>query len=828
MNKFIILSLGKGDLKNCGFTDITAQCWEVGQLYSPPKNRGSLPAAPDLAELHRNWQVLYKGFYQNLNWPVRLEIDDEDQETAVPQFSEPKFNATCKQLEEQINAWLNSDSFQDGIEKPLRTWLNRTDESLIIIETEDKQLRRFPWNLWKLFEDYPKAEVALSRLDYERVSSSPIFSTGKLRILGILGNCTSLDGERLNVKQDQALWEQFLPSAQFKFLEEPELKKLYNQLWEESWDILFFAGHSSSHLDDEMGQIYINQNPQNNSLASNQLEKTLCKAIARGLKLAIFNSCDGVELAWNLTKVHIPQTIVMREEVPNEVAQEFLKNFLQEFAQGKSLYLSVREARNRLESLVHQFPCATWLPVIYLNPAAVPITRSELSGITEQSYRPLVAGESDSVTLGTSGNITQTHPRRIGSIWHNFRTMFLISLAVTSLGISVRSLGWLEPIEIWAYDRLMNWRSHNNEQPDPRLLIVGVTEDDFQAWGEHQPLSDQIVVRLLKELKRYQPKVIGLDIYRDKKLGEGHLNLINYLQQQSASIVSVCLIPGEDRKSYPGYPPPSGISKENLGFTNFVKDPGEIVRRHLLAMSPVDTNQGCNTSYSLSLRLALRYLGIKEAEGTPQGLKLGSFDLETLTEDSSGYQSERSKRNIQGGYQVLLNYRSSEQVARQVTLTQILKGQFDPNWIKDKIVLIGYVTPSARDEHYTPYSADQWSVKKMSGVVIHAHMVSQLLSAVQEHRPILHPWSKSGETLWIWGWALIGGILACQFRSFALLVSGGLALGILCGSCFWFFNQAVWVPLIPSMLTLIGTGSSVVASTRLQTQTNSKLQESKL
>ena len=54
--------------------------------------------------------------------------------------------------------------------------------------------------------------------------------------------------------------------------------------------------------------------------------------------------------------------IFMREPLPDKVAQEFLKNFLTEFSAGKSLYQSVREAREKLQGLEGEFPCASWLP----------------------------------------------------------------------------------------------------------------------------------------------------------------------------------------------------------------------------------------------------------------------------------------------------------------------------------------------------------------------------------------------------------------------------------------------------------------------------------
>ena len=63
--------------------------------------------------------------------------------------------------------------------------------------------------------------------------------------------------------------------------------------------------------------------------------------------------------------------IVMREPVPDRVAQEFLKYFLTAFAVGESLYSAARHARERLEGLEDEFPYATWLPVIFQNSAEV-------------------------------------------------------------------------------------------------------------------------------------------------------------------------------------------------------------------------------------------------------------------------------------------------------------------------------------------------------------------------------------------------------------------------------------------------------------------------
>jgi hypothetical protein len=121
-----------------------------------------------------------------------------------------------------------------------------------------------------------------------------------------------------------------------------------------------------------VGRIYINQRE---SLTIGELKHGLRTAIERGLQLAIFNSCDGLGLGKELENLQIPQAIVMREPVPDKVAQEFLKHFLKAFSTGKSLYLAVRIARERLaeEGLERELPGIMGLPVICQNPAATPL-----------------------------------------------------------------------------------------------------------------------------------------------------------------------------------------------------------------------------------------------------------------------------------------------------------------------------------------------------------------------------------------------------------------------------------------------------------------------
>ncbi|MEK0178447.1 CHAT domain-containing protein [Microcoleus anatoxicus] len=85
-------------------------------------------------------------------------------------------------------------------------------------------------------------------------------------------------------------------------------------------------------------------------------------------------TCDGLGIANQLANFGSLTTIVMRYMIPDEVAHTFLKHFLKAFSSGKSLYASVRETRERLHGLEDRFPGASWLPMIFHNPAEAPPT----------------------------------------------------------------------------------------------------------------------------------------------------------------------------------------------------------------------------------------------------------------------------------------------------------------------------------------------------------------------------------------------------------------------------------------------------------------------
>ncbi|MBW4549865.1 MAG: CHASE2 domain-containing protein [Aphanocapsa sp. GSE-SYN-MK-11-07L] len=367
-----------------------------------------------------------------------------------------------------------------------------------------------------------------------------------------------------------------------------------------------------------------------------------------------------------------------------------------------------------------------------------------------------------------------------------WRMILGISLGVAASILGLRQLGILERAELSAFDLFVRWHSHS--APDDRLLIVAVTEEDIEKLGK----SDQTLNLLLTKLEQYQPQSIGLDIYRDLPSEPGHIELLTTLQV-SNNTIAVCQASSNQST---GVGPPATVPPERLGFSDIVVDFDGLVRRNLLALTP-DPNSKCQAASSFALQLALQYLGNRGLnwQKTPEGhLLIGSTRFSPLEKQTGGYQSVDSR-----GYQILLNY-SSPQVAQQVSMSQVLAGNINPSWVKDRIVLIGVTALSGNDFFFTPYTAGQQNFR-MAGVEVHAQMVSQILSAVLDRRPLIWVWPEAVELIWVWVWVGLGTLVASTIRRpfLLLLVGGGILVG-LGGVCYLLFIQGGWVPLVPAAL----------------------------
>jgi len=391
------------------------------------------------------------------------------------------------------------------------------------------------------------------------------------------------------------------------------------------------------------------------------------------------------------------------------------------------------------------------------------------------------------------------------------RTVTLTSVAATALVAIARFMGLLQGAELVAYDSLL--RSRSNEAQDNRFLIVQVDEPSLRFLNANYPpgrgtIPDEALLDVLNALKPHQPRLIGLDFYRDfpaKPELAGPL-------RDTRNLITVC------KTSYPGWgqnvdnaiPHAPEVSPEQIGFSDMLDDArGErYVRRHYL-MQQAEEGAVCQPKESFSLVLAQRYLASEgvsltspeDPSGTyyVQDLRVGDRAIPQLRGNGGAYQEIDGQLR---GYQTLLNYRKYEgdprAFAPQVSLQSLLQGEVPAELMRDRIVMVGFtaLSSTAADLWNTPYG-------EIPGVVLQSQKASQLISAALDDRPLFW-WLPLGlETLWILGWSILGGVVVWGFRKAGLPVAVG-GLVVLWGLCYGvFIYGGGWLPLVPAAIAVL-------------------------
>ncbi len=380
MGKLVVLNIVDGDFEN-GFP-VFLEIANDGD-YRFAEADGKLPSAPQLLKHYEDWQKPYSSIVSSL----RSSRISGTGYTPSSRISEAK--TASQKLKSSLNNWLESPEMHSISKSISRNLKDDSEEIRVIIKTKIPELQRLPWHLWNdFFQHYRRAEVALSL----PVQKKPRVNTReKTRILAVFGKTEAFGNTtKINTEKDWELLKQHLSDAELIRMVEPQLEELYEQLEEKSPDLFFFAGHSSSEDNSTRGLIELNQDE---AITIDDLKPALRQAVEGGLQLAIFNSCDGLGIARELADLHIPQIIVMREPIPDVVAQKFLQRFLEAFVGERSVCLAVRRAREKIHSLEPKFPGVTWLPIVFQNPAELPLTGQDFrriaTGVNSNQANPI-------------------------------------------------------------------------------------------------------------------------------------------------------------------------------------------------------------------------------------------------------------------------------------------------------------------------------------------------------------------------------------------------------------------------------------------------------
>ncbi|MEM6252332.1 MAG: EAL domain-containing protein [Cyanobacteria bacterium P01_D01_bin.156] len=378
--------------------------------------------------------------------------------------------------------------------------------------------------------------------------------------------------------------------------------------------------------------------------------------------------------------------------------------------------------------------------------------------------------------------------------------LILISIMVTGAMVGVRQLGLSQPLELALYDWFL--RSQPHTTPDPRILVVGITEEDIQQQ-QTWPLPDEVIAQLLSQLQQHNPAAIGLDLYRDIPHPPGEQQLTQQLQTENVVVIEKL-----GGKGTYQVPPPANVPPQQIGFNDFVIDPDGVVRRNFMFAA-----LGEKHYQSLSLRLSQLYLVknhpelFSEFKVTANALHVGDAEFYRLKQNSGAYQSIDNS-----GYQSLLRYRSQSYPAQVISLDDVLNNRFDPNWVNNKIVLIGTTALSEKDYFYTPYGASETNQLVMPGVIVHAHLTSQIVGAALGESSLIRFWPEFLEVVWIGFWTITSSILIYRTDrlKFLSLISIGSIFSI-SSTALVSLIQGFWIPCAIPLLGFSAAGTITLA-----------------
>jgi adenylate cyclase len=371
-----------------------------------------------------------------------------------------------------------------------------------------------------------------------------------------------------------------------------------------------------------------------------------------------------------------------------------------------------------------------------------------------------------------------------------------IGLGVSS-GVSLaRSGGWLEGLELPAYDRFVRWRV--DAAATPRVAIVRIREEDIAEHGH--PLPDAVLTRALRGIAAREPRAIGVDLYREApRPGEPRADYDAFAAFFAADD-RLFLIEKLPQPGDPGVPAPAfARGSGRVGFSDIAIDSDGVVRRGLLIL----WDEEDRPSLSLALLLALRALRedgltLEPDPEQPDYVRLGDTTIRPLEATTGDY-----ARADPGGYQFLLDL-SAGSALPTYDLADVLAGRVPEDAFRDRVVLVGTTSHSVKDDFVSAASGGGL----IHGVVLHAEAVDQLLRVARDGAAPTRSWSDAAEWVWIFALGIAGGALAFVIPNpLALAVGVVSALGALLLFAAGSFAIGVWVPWVsPGLATLASSG----------------------
>ena len=188
------------------------------------------------------------------------------------------------------------------------------------------------------------------------------------------------------------------------------------------------------------------------------------------------------------------------------------------------------------------------------------------------------AGHAEQGVLARTGHWLAALLRR------RFVKALIVGNLVALMLLSLREAGWLQSLELSAYDTLVTIFA--GSQQSDRVVLVVTTEEDINRLG--YPIRDNYLAAVLAAIFAGAPKAVGVDLYRDLPMAPGNQEL-QAIQRAHDNLYWVFKLPDVGNSGVP--PPPAIRDTGREVLSDHVTDAGGVVRRALLLAADERTNR---------------------------------------------------------------------------------------------------------------------------------------------------------------------------------------------------------------------------------------------
>jgi adenylate cyclase len=361
----------------------------------------------------------------------------------------------------------------------------------------------------------------------------------------------------------------------------------------------------------------------------------------------------------------------------------------------------------------------------------------------------------------------------------------MVANLVALVLLPLREAGWLQGLELSAYDTLVTFFAGSQESD--RVVLVVTNEADINRFG--YPIRDNDLSTVLARVFAGGPKAVGVDLYRDLAMPPGNDEL-QAIQRSHDNLYWVFKLPDEGNIGVPAPPALRQSGREVL--SDHVMDAAGVVRRALLLAA----DQRTDTNWrAMGVALAERYTGQQLDD-----LVLGGR-VPLLLEQPYGPYAKLDS----AGYQMLLDYRGGYQRFRQISFTEIIDRPELAATLRDRIVLVGTAALSIKDNFATPFSTGWGGEAALMGIALHAFVSDQLIRLAngESRNPV--PLPRLADHVAIWTAAMAGAVLAMLvWRVLVVLLALLLGLGLVAGATAWgFVGAGLLLPGVPVALAWV-------------------------